>query len=209
MVRCLLSFCRLQHVIADPAGEASPWSFHHLCRAAGAAKAAADAASANTMLSNLSSDDYALLAAYLVRTKRAVREDGVLKVLVGGGGGGSSGKGTAVISETDKDLLRLRCTGEGCVTYIWTMRSEEPRVGGVCGGFLVLATTFRSEGSGVGRRYKTRLFLPCFASLIQLEIWRSTPNGHTPWHLSFLLFCRPTLPNWFPRNSRPTCGVIV
>lgn len=107
-------FCRLQHVIGDPAGDASPWSFQQLCRAAGAARATPDAASTNTMLSNLSSEDNALLAAYLIRTKRAVREAGCLKVL-GGGGGGSSGQETALISETDKDLLRLRCTGDGCV----------------------------------------------------------------------------------------------
>lgn len=58
------------------------------------------------MLRSLASDDFALLAAYMVKTKRAVREDGVLKVVTGSGGG--SDKREAIISETDRDLLRLR-----------------------------------------------------------------------------------------------------
>lgn len=62
------------------------------------------------MLRSLASDDLALLAAYMVKQKRAVREDGVLKVITGGGGGGGGGgdRGAAIISETDRDLLRLR-----------------------------------------------------------------------------------------------------
>ena len=58
------------------------------------------------MLRNLASDDCALLAAYMVKTKRAVREDGMLKIVTVSGGGGD--RGEAIISETDRDLLRLR-----------------------------------------------------------------------------------------------------
>jgi len=82
------------------------------------------------MLSRLSKDDMSLLARYLVRTRRAVsgegEEEGLLKILrregaVGLGRGGklgsaaaSAGSGEAIltISETEKDLLRLRGTGE-------------------------------------------------------------------------------------------------
>lgn len=61
--------------------------------------------------------DIAALAKYLVRTKRAAEEESLLKVFAGGGGGVGSGPtapaGEVAISETEKDLLRLRCTGEG------------------------------------------------------------------------------------------------
>lgn len=67
------------------------------------------------MLSHVSKDDVTLLAGYLVRTKRAVveEEEGLLKVFARGGsgrGGGGAAR-TEPISETEKDLLRLRCTG--------------------------------------------------------------------------------------------------
>lgn len=90
-------------------------------------------ASTTWMLSRLSKDDMALLARHLVRTRRAVRGEGegegLLKILrregsVGGKGKRKSGSAAAAaaagsreaiaaISETEKDLLRLRGTGEG------------------------------------------------------------------------------------------------
>lgn len=112
------------------AQHASPWNFEQLCRtAAAAAEAAATAtatrvasgrgpptpdkcsAAAPRMLAHISSDDVALFAKYLVRTKRAVTEGGLLKVLSRGGGSRVAAAG-ATVSETEKDLLRLRCTGE-------------------------------------------------------------------------------------------------
>ncbi|CAM9552314.1 unnamed protein product [Ectocarpus sp. 4 AP-2014] len=111
------------------AQHASPWNFEQLCRAAAAA--AADAAATRTathvdsgrgpptpekcsaaaprMLARISSDDVALFAKYLVRTKRAVTEGGLLKLLSKGGGIRVAAAG-ATVSETEKDLLRLRCT---------------------------------------------------------------------------------------------------
>lgn len=63
-------------------------------------------------------DDVTLLARYLIRTNRAVveAEEGLLKVLARGdsggrGWGGIFAAGKPAISETEKDLLRLRCTG--------------------------------------------------------------------------------------------------
>ncbi|CAN0081789.1 unnamed protein product [Ectocarpus sp. 6 AP-2014] len=61
------------------------------------------------MLARISSDDVALFAKYLVRTKRAVTEGGLLKVL-SRGGGSRVAAAAATVSETEKDLLRLRCT---------------------------------------------------------------------------------------------------
>lgn len=141
-----LSVCRtfvcldVSQPVSQPAADSSPWCFEQLCRAAsirgasdtGAAAAAAggglappsSGVASRRMLSRLSRDDIALLARHLVRTKRAVEEQGLLKVLargVGGGGVGGQGGGRAAaaaeassmeISETEKDLLRLRCTGE-------------------------------------------------------------------------------------------------
>ncbi|CAB1121485.1 unnamed protein product [Ectocarpus sp. CCAP 1310/34] len=110
------------------AQHASPWNFEQLCRTAAAA--AEDAATATAtrvasgrgpptpekcsvaaprMLAHMSSDDVALFAKYLVRTKRAVTEGGLLKVLFRGGGNRVAAAG-ATVSETEKDLLRLRCT---------------------------------------------------------------------------------------------------
>lgn len=111
----------------QPTGDASPWCFEQLCRAAatgGSGSTAPKSDVASRMLSRLSRDDIALLAKYLVRTKRAVEEEGLLKIVgrgVGGGGGrqgagtvaaAAAGESSAAISETEKDLLRLRCTGE-------------------------------------------------------------------------------------------------
>ncbi len=131
----------------------SPWCFEQLCGAAATAITAAVAdgngrksadgavngggvsgvsgASTTWMLSRLSKDDMALLARHLVRTRRAVREEGdgegLLKILRREGSIGKgqrkSGSATAAaaagsrqailaISETEKDLLRLRGTGE-------------------------------------------------------------------------------------------------
>lgn len=108
-----------------------PWSFQQLCAAAathpGAHGRKCDPASGNSgistpsnvsaLLSKLSGDDLELLAQHLVRTKHAVKDtDGdVLKVLARGGAGSSAGRGAGTagsISEMDKDLLRLRCTGK-------------------------------------------------------------------------------------------------
>lgn len=104
--------------------DASPWNFEQLCRAAAAAAAATAtrvasgrgspekcATAVPRMLARISSDDVALFAKYLVRTKRAVTEGGLLKVLSRGGGDKMATTGVTV-SETEKDLLRLRCTGE-------------------------------------------------------------------------------------------------
>ncbi|CAM9224017.1 unnamed protein product [Ectocarpus sp. 12 AP-2014] len=66
-------------------------------------------AAAPRMLARISSDDVALFAKYLVRTKRAVTEGGLLKVLSRGGGSRVAAAG-ATVPETEKDLLRLRCT---------------------------------------------------------------------------------------------------
>ena len=127
-VGCFL--CVLQPV-TQPTGDASPWCFEQLCRAAAAGGSGTTASgglaspksnAASRMLSRLSRDDIALLARYLVRTKRAVEEDGVLKVIGRGADGGvgghragraaAAGESSTAISETEKDLLRLRCTGE-------------------------------------------------------------------------------------------------
>ncbi|CAM9656553.1 unnamed protein product [Scytosiphon promiscuus] len=66
------------------------------------------------ILSRIGAEDIALLVKYLVRTKRAVEEGSLLKVFTGGGGAGGTGRpvpaGEVAISETEKDLLRLRCT---------------------------------------------------------------------------------------------------
>ncbi|CAN0504638.1 unnamed protein product, partial [Ectocarpus sp. 12 AP-2014] len=110
------------------AQHASPWNFEQLCRAAAAAAEAAatttatrvasgrgpptpekSLAAAPRMLARISNDDVALFAKYLVRTKRAVTEGGLLKVLSRGGGSRVAAAG-ATVSETEKDLLRLRCT---------------------------------------------------------------------------------------------------
>lgn len=96
----------MQQNAVDTVGEStSPWSFQQLCRAA----------FQQTSLSKLVGDDLTLLAEHMVRTKLAVREEGVLKVVARGGGAASeAGRETrtaGVISETDKDLLRIRCTG--------------------------------------------------------------------------------------------------
>ncbi|CAM9203373.1 unnamed protein product, partial [Ectocarpus sp. 12 AP-2014] len=110
------------------AQHASPWNFEQLCRAAAAAAEAAatmtatrvasgcgaptpekSLAAAPRMLARISSDDVALFAKYLVRTKRAVTEGGLLKVLSRGGGSRVAAAG-ATVPETEKDLLRLRCT---------------------------------------------------------------------------------------------------
>lgn len=88
-------------------GGASPWCWELLCREAAASSP--EGSVAFRMLRSLAGDDLALLAAYMVKQRRAVREDGVLKVIAGGGGGGGGGdRGAAIISETDRDLLRLR-----------------------------------------------------------------------------------------------------
>ena len=93
-------------------GDASPWCWELLCR--NAATSSPLGSVAFRLLQSLARDDLALLATYMVQTKRAVREEGVLKVIAGSGGGGGGGRvvggggGTARISETDRDLLRLR-----------------------------------------------------------------------------------------------------
>lgn len=125
----------------QPVGDTPPWCFEQLCRAAASAAAAgplgADAASVggglsqpkrvliSRMLSRASKDDVTLLAAYLVRTKRAVmeEEEGLLKVFAAGesdgrGWGGIVAAGKPSISETEKDLLHLRCTGKTPPTYL-------------------------------------------------------------------------------------------
>lgn len=60
-------------------------------------------------MANLGSEDVEVLARYLVRTRRAVRDGEVLKLAGGGGAGGS--RVPRGVTDTDRDLLRLRCTG--------------------------------------------------------------------------------------------------
>ncbi|CAM9396784.1 unnamed protein product [Ectocarpus sp. 8 AP-2014] len=127
----LLAACHSEASASRPVAQhASPWNFEQLCRAAAAA-AAAEATATTTatrvasgrapptpekcssavprMLARISSDDVALFAKYLVRTNRAVTEGGLVKVLSSGGGSRVAAAG-ATVSETEKDLLRLRCT---------------------------------------------------------------------------------------------------
>lgn len=71
----------------------------------------------SVLMSKLFGDDVALLAKHMVRTKRAVRDidAGLLKVLAPGptGQGSRTARGLSGISQLDKDLLKLRHTGEG------------------------------------------------------------------------------------------------
>ena len=112
LIRCIpdhLDLCRLStwQPNEKQTGDASPWCWELLCR--DVATSSPQGSVAFRMLPSLASDDLALLALYLVKTKRAVREDGVLKVITGsGGGGGGDSRGALAISETDRDLLRLR-----------------------------------------------------------------------------------------------------
>lgn len=87
------------------------WSFQQLCDAAGEASSTSGVSS--RLLPALRGNDLGLMAGYLVRTKRAVREGGILKVMPRRGEKGRRWNAAYTeISETDKDLLRLRCTGE-------------------------------------------------------------------------------------------------
>lgn len=86
------------------------WIFQQLCNAAGEASSTSGVSS--RLLPALRGDDLTLMAGYLVRTKRAVREGDILKVIARRGGGRRWDAASPEISETDKDLLRLRCTGE-------------------------------------------------------------------------------------------------
>ncbi|CAN0067038.1 unnamed protein product [Pylaiella littoralis] len=114
--------------LGQPVGDTPPWCFDQLCRAAASAAAGSGTSAAavggglsesksdlmHRILSRVSKDDVTLLASYLVRTKRAVtdEEEGVMKVLARGGGRGGEAAtvGKGAILETEKDLLRLRCT---------------------------------------------------------------------------------------------------
>lgn len=90
------------------------WCFQQLCSAAGEASSTSSVSS--RLLPSLSGDDLVLMAGYLVRTKRAVREGNILKVTARSGGRRWNAM-CPEISETDKDLLRLRCTGESTEAY--------------------------------------------------------------------------------------------
>lgn len=92
---------------------ASSWGFQQLCAAVGLS--APKGSTPSRMLPGLDRNDLELFAAYLVRTKRAAQEEGLLKVLVPGDEGWG---GRTAISETDRDLLRLRCTGEAAATSL-------------------------------------------------------------------------------------------
>ena len=98
---------------SDGDEDVPPWCFRQLCRAAGAAASAKGVAS--RLLSSLDGDDLALLAGYLVRTKRAIRKESIVKVTAMGKAvrrWTSANGECSEISETDIDLLGLRCTGE-------------------------------------------------------------------------------------------------
>lgn len=87
-------------------GAYTPCSFSGMCREASGSNPKGSASS--TLLNALAGEDLALMARHLERTKRAVGDGTMIKIA----GRGRGGTLTALpISETDRDLLRLRCTG--------------------------------------------------------------------------------------------------